>query len=227
MADPIVAVEKPCTRCKRVLPLAEFSPDKRTALGVGSQCKACNRERMKGYTATHKEQTAARNSRYRAEHKSELNQRCVEWWDANKDEVNRKRRQKYPVKREQLIADQVKYRSENEEYIRVRQKAYYQRTKRQHAIRLREWRKNNPDKLHAQLKRRRARIANSPEVTLTAGEWEFIKAAYGHCCAYCGQKPDVVTQDHIIPLSKGGAHNAANVVPACQSCNSSKGANTL
>jgi len=31
--------------------------------------------------------------------------------------------------------------------------------------------------------------------------------------------------DHVIPLSKGGKHLPSNVVPACASCNSSKGNN--
>ena len=31
-----------------------------------------------------------------------------------------------------------------------------------------------------------------------------------------------LTMDHITPISKGGAHTASNIVPACQSCNSKK-----
>ena len=32
-----------------------------------------------------------------------------------------------------------------------------------------------------------------------------------------------LTQDHVIPLSKGGQHIKENIVPACPSCNSKKG----
>jgi 5-methylcytosine-specific restriction endonuclease McrA len=40
-------------------------------------------------------------------------------------------------------------------------------------------------------------------------------------CVYCGEvKPD--TLDHVIPISRGGKHEYANLVPACRPCNSSK-----
>ena len=33
-------------------------------------------------------------------------------------------------------------------------------------------------------------------------------------------------QEHVIPLSKGGALTLHNIVPACRSCNSKKGVNS-
>jgi hypothetical protein len=41
-------------------------------------------------------------------------------------------------------------------------------------------------------------------------------------CVYCG-KETKTTFDHLVPLNKGGEDNISNQVPACQSCNSSKG----
>lgn len=41
-------------------------------------------------------------------------------------------------------------------------------------------------------------------------------------CAYCS-KPGAVHRDHVVPRSRGGPDNAANIVMTCQSCNSSKG----
>lgn len=43
-------------------------------------------------------------------------------------------------------------------------------------------------------------------------------------CSYCSSK--ATTLDHVIPVSRGGKHEPENVVPACKSCNSSKGART-
>lgn len=41
-------------------------------------------------------------------------------------------------------------------------------------------------------------------------------------CAYC-EKSGELHRDHVVPRSRGGPDNAANIVMACQSCNSSKG----
>lgn len=54
-------------------------------------------------------------------------------------------------------------------------------------------------------------------------QWLMKVKEYDNRCAYCGAQSDKLTQDHIIPLSKGGHHTLANVVPACWSCNRLKG----
>lgn len=51
---------------------------------------------------------------------------------------------------------------------------------------------------------------------------------YGKRCYYCQKEISIneLTEDHRIPLSKGGADWIANIVPACRSCNSRKGNKT-
>lgn len=34
------------------------------------------------------------------------------------------------------------------------------------------------------------------------------------------------TIDHVVPLSRGGSNDIANLVPACEGCNRKKGAQT-
>lgn len=41
-------------------------------------------------------------------------------------------------------------------------------------------------------------------------------------CVYCGCESDL-SMDHIIPKVRGGPDIPANIIPACKSCNSSKG----
>ncbi|MBW7934511.1 MAG: HNH endonuclease [Gemmatimonadaceae bacterium] len=53
------------------------------------------------------------------------------------------------------------------------------------------------------------------------------RAAYRDCgrrCVACGVRLslDVVTLDHVIPLSRGGNHASGNVVAACRDCNQLK-----
>lgn len=93
-------------------------------------------------------------------------------------------------------------------------------------------RKASPIQRSAQLARiKKAKYLRKTRLTeavcdLTAEQWEFIKRWYDHRCAYCYQKKSL-TQDHFIPISKGGSHTADNIVPACRSCNSRKQATIL
>jgi 5-methylcytosine-specific restriction endonuclease McrA len=43
----------------------------------------------------------------------------------------------------------------------------------------------------------------------------------GHVCAYCPARADTI--DHVVPRSRGGRHEWANVVAACARCNHRKG----
>lgn len=52
-----------------------------------------------------------------------------------------------------------------------------------------------------------------------------VFARDGHACFYCGS-PMNLTLDHVVPQSRGGSHDPENLVTACRSCNSSKGAKT-
>lgn len=58
----------------------------------------------------------------------------------------------------------------------------------------------------------------------TLGEWELLKKQYGYTCPSCGKKePEIkLTEDHIIPLDKGGSNYIENIQPLCRSCNSKK-----
>ncbi len=46
----------------------------------------------------------------------------------------------------------------------------------------------------------------------------------GYRCMYCGKRPhpDLLTIDHVIPRSRGGAHGWGNCVTACLDCNARK-----
>ena len=122
------------------------------------------------------------------------------WYTDNREAENASRRNKY---------DSVK---ESERY-EVRRDSILLKKK--------EWRANNKDKQALQSERRRAREANTPS-SLTEEEWQYIKAYFKNKCAYCGKELPL-ERDHIVALTKGGGLKYGNIVPACKSCNSSKG----
>ena len=57
---------------------------------------------------------------------------------------------------------------------------------------------------------------------MTEEQWEKCKDYFNNKCAYCGEDTKELTRDHVLAYSKGGYNVQSNIVPACQSCNSSK-----
>ena len=67
-------------------------------------------------------------------------------------------------------------------------------------------------------------------ITMTSSEatrlWRrAIKEQFDCTCVYCGKSYDLseLTIDHVRPRSNGGETISSNCVPACRSCNQSKG----
>ncbi len=48
----------------------------------------------------------------------------------------------------------------------------------------------------------------------------------GSCCQYCGTCREKLSIDHVLPRSRGGLHDWANVTTACLACNVMKGNQT-
>jgi len=137
-------------------------------------------------------------ARYYANNRDAVNERRV----ASPPEVERKRSAR------RYASDPV-YRS------RMRDSA------KKHAL-------EHPEYYREASKRRRA-LKFSPlpaKGALTQEAWNAIVWAFNETCAYCECVVEL-TQDHIIPLSRGGLHVVLNVVPACRTCNSKKYNRTL
>lgn len=64
------------------------------------------------------------------------------------------------------------------------------------------------------------------DLSYTHQQWKETVIFFGGECAYCGRtmkKGERLTRDHLVPVAEGGETTQSNVVPACASCNSSKG----
>lgn len=80
------------------------------------------------------------------------------------------------------------------------------------------WRNKNPEKVKELEHRRRARQKQNGEFYIRP---QFLKRLYNSPCVACGSKKNI-TQDHIIPIARGGTHGEGNLQPLCKKCNSSK-----
>lgn len=63
-------------------------------------------------------------------------------------------------------------------------------------------------------------------IEYTYTEWREAVIFFGGDCAYCGRsmrKSETLTRDHLLPVTKGGKTVQGNIIPACATCNSSKG----
>ncbi|MFE9335293.1 HNH endonuclease [Streptomyces sp. NPDC007063] len=132
---------------------------------------------------------------------------------------NRKYVAKNAVKRHAYFREYSRqYRTKNAKHTQ----RYYQENKERYAASGKRWRQNNPDKARTYNAKRRALKRNARHEPYSRTD---IFARWDSLCAYC----DAIAEhlDHVYPLSRGGADAAHNLVPACQPCNSAKGAKTL
>lgn len=78
------------------------------------------------------------------------------------------------------------------------------------------------------LSQHRSRVKNRPHrygsiiEVVTDADMDAIWARFHYACAYCENADVPLTIDHVVPVTKGGAHSKDNLVPACLSCNSRK-----
>lgn len=116
----------------------------------------------------------------------------------------------------------VEYRKRERDAVNARKRAVYASSPEAQREWNRAWRAANPAARRLQHQRRRALLSEAAEGSaFTAAdmlrEWER-QGFTG--CSYCPGEFESI--DHIVPLNRGGAHELANLTPACTRCNSSK-----
>ena len=130
-------------------------------------------------------------------------------------------------KAREAARNKARYANEAErrrEYAR----GYYDQNQEYYVEHSRQWRRNNSHRRRDQRDRRAALMADNPGfVPFGSVEWEALKRRHAYRCAYCGERPAVLEMDHVIPLTRGGRHAIANILPSCPSCNRSKSSSLL
>ena len=222
---------KTCRKCGAEKPLEDFPVEKRRPDGRESQCRECVRARARANYAkrmTDAEYKAAQKERwdaYRANNSERINGAQKRYRERNRDWLRERNRE---VAREFRKANPDYWRlwyAKNIERERERARLSMEAHRREHpereVERKQRYFERNPEKVRAQWRenthRRRALKGG------TSGELAALMAEMvTQPCVYCGST-DRVTIDHVVPLSRGGKHEADNLAPACLPCNCSKG----
>ncbi len=124
-----------------------------------------------------------------------------------------KRKERYEVKKDEEREQNRQWFQKNQPWKRPEKREY-----------LKAWLAENRDRknLSNALRKHRIRAGGG---TIRLIDWLTLCEKFDNKCLNCGKEE--ITMDHVIPISKGGAHNIENVQPLCVSCNCSKGAKTI
>jgi len=221
-----------CRKCKTTKDLADFPKNRAKKSGIDSKCRACFAIDHAAWYARNKDRVAAVNKEnyskikdrkteyakaYRAANREKVDARNRDWQARNPDKVAEYRARS--LAKPENVDRKKTYDKQFQETGYYA--AYREGNREKAAAAAKQWRERNKERAAALAKqskfRRRTRMAGV-KCDLTAEQWRMIKLAYRNCCAYCGEKAKL-TQDHVIPVSKGGEHTAKNIVPACLPCN--------
>jgi 5-methylcytosine-specific restriction endonuclease McrA len=202
-----------------------------------------NREKMRAWRAKNLDRVRAQGrARYEAKRETEV-ARLREWRRANPEMVReQKRRQRAKEDPGVRAARTAAYYRANRESLAEKQKARYEVNRDERLTKRRKSRIVNADREREQQQRQywgnvehqreRAKVSANKRRALTVGDlttdqWYEVLEEFDNCCAYCQARDVSLAIEHVVPLSRGGRHTKGNVVPACKSCNSSKGAKSL
>lgn len=232
---------KRCSKCKEIKPLEAFRNDRNRRDGRYPYCKACERANQKAKASTvvvaerycpdcqqilaakafSKNKTTmdglaryckacekVRGARFRAENQETLRRSKQLYRQTHADAVRATERRCYEAKRATYDARRAAWRQTHPDAIRNHK---------------RHWAKANPANIRQNRMRYNARkIAAVVEPVDYAAIWERDHGI----CHICGLVVDLADlhYDHIIPLSKGGAHAMENIAVSHAICNLRKGA---
>lgn len=220
-----------CNKCRVNKTVDNFSKCKSKKDGLNYCCKTCDSERYFKNAEKNRERQREYSSR------EDVKQR------AKDNKLNRKDKIKfymlnyfkqYPKKEydkkyyELNIEKKQNYRINNRDKIRNQSREYYLFNKERISEKHKEWKKSSSGRIAVRNYSHKRRLMYSKlnlYSTITINEWNNLINKYNHCCVYCLQHEKncgKLTIEHIVPISKGGAHCVDNIFPVCQSCNSKK-----
>lgn len=166
--------------------------------------RAAVREYNKRYYEAHRAEIRNRQAKYNEENRASISEYNKQYQSEHSDELNARRRSLQDVNRE-------RYRDKRRTYYMEHRQSILEKQAERRA-----------ERCANEARRRAAKHAAS------AGDPSRIVLLYKQareqkriCCYICGAEIPIGERhvDHIVPLSRGGAHAASNMAIACSECN--------
>lgn len=230
--------QKTCTKCKQTFPATRkyFNKNCQAKDGLHPNCKPCRRE----YREANKDHIYQQKKNWRENNPEKEKSRVQKWIKENRDYYLETKRQYYEENKVEILAKQKQDYYENHQasleygraaYHRNKSKIHVRVSKRyatnlvfQEAVkaRVKQWVKDNPEKVRAQhsVRKQRKRIAPGH---FTADDILLLYRSQKGMCWWCGKALNKKYHvDHRVPLAKGGTNWPENLCISCPKCNLSK-----
>lgn len=232
---------KVCTGCNQSLPLDAFgnkSGPKANKDGKRPRCKNCElnaykiyrqnnrdkvRETHRKWASQNKDKKSQHDANYRAKYPEKIKQNRIKWAAQNPDWQRNYYLNRTPEQVQKKKEADINYGRANRQKTVLHSRKYRANNLEKAREASRRWERANPHKVAEKRQRRRAATYKNGVYKVAASELLHL---YQGNCFYC-QVNLAVSIDHIIPIARGGRHSIGNLVGACKSCNSSKGAKTI
>lgn len=202
---------------------AKYASDPET---FKERTKAC---RKKKASRAKRARNKATMRAYREKNRDKIRAQQRARYAANPEKHKAKQRAMYEANPERKRYSALLYAEKNREKLKEYFRWYNATNVAKRTLASKAWIEANPERARATRKayahRRRARLLASKSPGVSPAEWRALVNHFGGCCAYCGNTGCEI--DHIVPISKGGRDELANVLPACRRCNAGKGSKTV
>lgn len=222
--DDVVHIQ--CSKCNLMIPatLDQYKASRKGKFGLFPWCKKCEKARREGI----KDEIKAyyqRNAEHFREYSATYRRENPEKFRLTKQNSYYKYRQKWIERKKKYHLENAEkekqYRIANREKLTQQSKLYRASNPEKHRQSARFYRENNRDSFRAYQQKRTARKLNLID-TLTNDNWLECLSYFDNRDAYTGLEMVTPSQDHVIPVSKGGAYVKSNIVPCDIGINSSK-----
>lgn len=226
MSDSIS--QRLCKKCNTSYPHTDefFHKDKTMKSGLKGHCKQCSIKAASGYYEEHRGDVLEAKRIHRVENLEAYAERDRERYRKN-PEKEKARWADYRARNHEKVLNATRdWRARNPDKIKAYSKRYYK--DHAHALRAksRKYYQEHYQEIIAKAKnynaQRRLMEKNQGDGYTASDVRLQYRSQHGkcwHCGKQVGKKFHV---DHLIPLKKGGKHDASNIVISCAFCNLSK-----